>query len=251
MSMRSRILSLMSAMAVVALGQSPPPITFDVASVKPSQTGSGDMGMHTTTGRISYTNVSLTDLIETAYGLRDDQIDGPSWLRDAHFDIVATFRPGAKLKVPEMLQDLLSNRFELLFHREIRTLPLFALVVSTGGPTMQRDDSTSGLTGSFGRMIREVHGSMTMARFADFLAKQLSCPVVDKTGLTGSYGITLKWQDSLEAVARSPQSGDSAESLDQLPRALHKQLGLDLKRETGPVNVVVIDAVRRQPTESE
>jgi uncharacterized protein (TIGR03435 family) len=232
-------------MAVVAFGQNPPPATFDVASVKPSPADPDEgMGMHTTNGRFSCANASLTDLIEKAYGLRDDQINGPGWLRDAHFDIVATFRAGAALKVPEMLQDLLSNRFGLSFHREIRTLPLFALVVSTGGPTMQRDDSTSGLTGSFGRMIREVHGSMTMARFADFLAKQLSCPVVDKTGLTGSYGITLTWQDSLEA-------SDSAESLDQLPRALHKQLGLDLKTEKGPVNVVVIDAVKRQPAENE
>jgi uncharacterized protein (TIGR03435 family) len=62
------------------------------------------------------------------------------------------------------------------------------------------------------------------------LSVNVGRPVVDKTGLTGTYRLDLRW------AGDSPNS-----SLPSLPTALRETFGLELKPDTGPVQVLVID----------
>ena len=72
-------------------------------------------------------------------------------------------------------------------------------------------------------------------------AQGLSHAVVDKTGLTDLYDITLRW---------SPDDiGSSDASLPSLFSALQEQLGLKLEYDKHPIDVIVIDRIDR-PSEN-
>jgi uncharacterized protein (TIGR03435 family) len=68
-------------------------------------------------------------------------------------------------------------------------------------------------------------------------------PVIDATGLTGEYDISLYW---------IPQRPDSIASDDpngpDLIGALQQQLGLRLEPKKGPIEVLVVDHAEKAPT---
>ena len=107
---------------------------FEVASVRPSKSGSGHSSENQTNGRFTATNVTLKDCIKFAYGLKDYQISGPAWLNDERYDIVAKAADGAATdQLMPMLQTLLTDRFRLTIHREHKELPIYALVMGKNG----------------------------------------------------------------------------------------------------------------------
>jgi uncharacterized protein (TIGR03435 family) len=120
--------------------------TFEVASVKPSEPQpSGMMRVRMSggpgtpdPGQLTYTNVSLKNVLATAYEVNDYQISGPNWLDGQRFDIVAKIPQGAtKEQFQQMLQNLLAERFKLKLHHETKELPMYALVVGKGGPKLK------------------------------------------------------------------------------------------------------------------
>lgn len=138
--------------AGLALAQTPatPPLTFDVASVKPAgpldpvaiQQGKMRVGMKVDGAIVDIQGFSLKDLIRTAYEVKEYQISGPDWLGTAmsaqRFNVQATMPEGATEKqVPQMLQALLADRFKLVVHRETRDHQVYALIVAKGGPKMK------------------------------------------------------------------------------------------------------------------
>jgi uncharacterized protein (TIGR03435 family) len=141
-----------------AAGESP---TFEAASIKPAapQTGPGMRVMmrggpgSPDPGQITYSNVSLKNVVMTAYGIKGYQISGPKWLDSERFDIVAKIAMGAtKEQFQMMLQNLLAERFKLAVHRETKELPIYALVVGKGGPKLKEtvDDGTTAQGGAAG-----------------------------------------------------------------------------------------------------
>jgi uncharacterized protein (TIGR03435 family) len=66
--------------------------------------------------------------------------------------------------------------------------------------------------------------------------------VIDKTGLTGTFDVTLKWtpDELLNAGAASVDSEAGS-----IFTALQEQLGLRLESQKGPVSVLVIDSAER------
>lgn len=85
---------------------------------------------------------------------------------------------------------------------------------------------------------------MSVDYLANSLSRLLRNKVVDKTGLTGKYDITLDWTPD-ERIGFSPppdQAKAAAESgLPDLFGALQEQLGLKLESQKGLVEVLVID----------
>ena len=78
----------------------------------------------------------------------------------------------------------------------------------------------------------------SLSLLANLLSSQgLGHTVVDKTGLTESYDITLQW--SPEDIASSDAS------LPSLFTALQEQLGLKLEYNKNPIDVIVIDHIER------
>src|SRR6185369_9139882 len=92
------VAALMFAAVCGAFGQS-----FDVASVKPAELPTdgrlrimmkGGPGDASDPGRVTWENVSLKDILRTAYNVRDYQIAGPYWLNKVRFNITATVPQG-------------------------------------------------------------------------------------------------------------------------------------------------------------
>jgi uncharacterized protein (TIGR03435 family) len=83
-----------------------------------------------------------------------------------------------------------------------------------------------------------------MSAFPDYLAGQLQRPVIDRTGLTGTWDLDLQFApDGVGLTPAAPQ--DSGPSLFT---ALEEQLGLKLELSTGPVEVLVVDRIERPTT---
>src|SRR5580658_7551266 len=92
-----RSIALLFISACTSPGQTPPAaLTFDAASVKPSQPGDsrGSTFQFTPGGGLNITNGTLRDIIETAYSVRDFQIlGGPGWLNSERYDVSARSAP--------------------------------------------------------------------------------------------------------------------------------------------------------------
>jgi uncharacterized protein (TIGR03435 family) len=123
-------------------------LEFDVASIRPSAPLSQDqalraravgrLGAHLDGLRAQYTYMTLKTLVVYAYKLRPNQVSGPDWLANEHFDIVARLPEGTtKDDAPKMLQALLADRFKLAVHYEMQERPVLALVVAKGGPKLK------------------------------------------------------------------------------------------------------------------
>src|SRR5689334_19123490 len=124
-----RLLALLLALAAQAA-----PTTFEVASVKPHAPGNPRaMMVADASGRFTAVGISLAMLIRTTYGLQEDQVIGPEWLRSERFDVTAKAADGTSpTAMGPMLQALLADRFQLTSHRETRELPVFAIVKARG-----------------------------------------------------------------------------------------------------------------------
>src|SRR5580693_2244578 len=113
-----------------AFAQSPPaPLAFEVATVRPSapfdmaamRNGTAHLGTRIDASRVDIGTASLFRLICAAYRLKPYQVSGPEWLKTTTFDIQATIPHGVSAdKVPEMLRNLLTERFGLKIHRDGR-----------------------------------------------------------------------------------------------------------------------------------
>ncbi len=123
------------------------PLRFEVASVhvadaKPPQNPMPAAGVigggpgTTEPTRITYRWVLMRRLLMEAFGVPFDQLSGSDWVvgEDARFDIVANLPDAAtKDQVPEMLLNLLKDRFKLTYHREKKEFDMYALVIAKGG----------------------------------------------------------------------------------------------------------------------
>ncbi len=149
-SRRWFVIALFAATAAFAQTPAPPPLAFDVASIKPAgpldpvaiQQGKIHIGMKVDGAICDIGALSLRDLIRTAYDVKDYQISGADSLGTAisaqRFNIQATMPEGATEKqVPQMLQALLAERFKLVVHRETKDQSVYALIVAKGGPKLK------------------------------------------------------------------------------------------------------------------
>ena len=123
-----------------------------------------------------------------------------------------------------------------------QTLTLADRTLWQPGETCSQDARTvSGTTTTF-----TLPGS-TMAALAKRLAPSAGGPVIDHTGLTGTYAVTLRFRrpDRRQTTLTVEPSLDDAPALEA---ALREQLGLKLEPHEGTTEIVVIDRIER-PTE--
>jgi len=234
--------------------------SFEVATIKPSDpdrpgqsilVGRGGTNLFTTT------NTTLNDLIIFGYGIHPKQVTGgPSWLETEKFDISAkpdqAGIPNAT-QVRTMVQKLLEERFQLVFHRDKKELSAFTITVGKSGPKLAKNDTGGMLPGFGGRGPGSIGvQNSTMEEFAGFLqARILDRPVVDQTGLSGKYDFTLTWRpDQLPPQGpNAPPLPADLDSRSDLFTAFQEQLGLKLEATKAPVEVLVIERVQK-PSEN-
>jgi len=238
--------SLLASSIPAASAQTPKP-SFEVATVKPAPGADPNTGSWSLPGigRFTATHVSLELLIQLAYGVDRSQIaNKPDWLETNLYDIAAKPEDSIKLTREELqprLQELLHQRFHLVVHTETRSIRGYALVVAKGGPhlTPTKADHFPGyrINVSSGQM-RGANWSMPI--LAKYLTPAAGFPVVDQTGLTGSYDIGFSYQ----------ANSDVDSNLPALTVALKEETGLLVKPQMVPVDTIVIDSADKVPTEN-
>ncbi len=254
--------------AMPARGQT---LAFDVASVKPS---APDERLRVfnfrPTGFLVARNQTLRLLIAMAYGtpfpipLPDDRIvGGPEWMATARFVVEArSDQPPAPATAARdiafMLRTLLADRFKLAVRIERRPQRVYALTRAPRARTEGLRRSTvdclkerCGVGGPPGRL--ELHGAGL-----DLLAMQLSetvgRPVIDRTGLSGTFDGVLEWTpspDEVDAIFGPEAASDArhAEPGLSLFTAVQEQLGLRLRDERAPIETIVVTHAE-PPTEN-
>jgi uncharacterized protein (TIGR03435 family) len=159
--------------------------------------------------------------------------------------------PGAMVKnlgrgqLQAMMQTLLAQRFHLQLSRQSKDLPIYELVVAGGGAHLTPTPSSppppvapSGkamisvrVASNKGNADFKLSDASTLV-LADLLSRQIHRQVVDKTGISGQYDISIHWP-------QSPDPGDAVAT------ALEDQLGLSLRASQGPVPVLAVNQVEK------
>lgn len=276
-----RALSVFLILSGGAIAQSDARPEFEVASIKPAAPDARGMFIRPGPGGgLSITNMPLKEMIVIAYRIQPFQISGgPAWLDSAHYDITA--KPEKRAKFDElqlMLQALLADRFQLKIHRETKELTVYALVMARkdGKLGPQLTESKEGgctpidpskpppppepgkppVLGCGGMMMsprRLTAASIPVANMIPMLSRFLDRTVIDKTGLTGNFDISLEWTpdetQALQLPPDAPKPPPSDATGPSIFTALQEQLGLKLESQKGPVEVFVIDRAEK-PSEN-
>ena len=251
---------------------------FEIADVHVSPKRELSFSQFTARGdRYEVKGATMLDLVDTAYPFDDDKIlGGPIWLETDRFDVLAKMPKDTPKETQElMLRTLLEERFHLKLHTETRQLPTYALTMGKkpqlkpadgegdGGCKMQ--SGGPGVTGGMrlfttgpdgqiqtinlgpGNVITYQCHNLTMKNFAERLHGMGgnllgASPVIDETGLQGSWNFDIRYSLSFGAV------GDAGTDRISIVDAVEKQLGLKLEPRQVPTPVLVVDSVDKQPS---
>ena len=242
---------------------------FEISSVRVNQSGDAAASLRPhPDGAVTITNHSLLELIEFTFDVRSDQIVGaPEWANSRRFDILAKGGPNApgtdgrreSSSLVLKLRSLLEERFRLKTHVEMREQPVFELLVRRPdhlGPQLSNSveceaspasgsdaKAPSGACGLlFGAAGLRGNGASIseIVKVLGFLARR---PVIDRTGLTGSFDVHLTFRPEDFERLFGAGSAASDPNMPTLFTAVEEQLGLRLRAARGQVPTVVVDSV--------
>jgi uncharacterized protein (TIGR03435 family) len=228
-------------------------------------------------GALTAVNVPLRFAIRQAYRVPEARVlDGPAWLDTERFDIAAKAPPGmgrTSDDIRQMLQALLGERFGLRLHTEDRTMPVYVLTRARTdgalGPNLrqssadcaERNARVVGGRVQCGILVSQAPasaslrgGAATMAEFVRLFGDFLDRPLIDETGLSGTFDLELQFAALRSALpgAAVPGglgiAGDAGE-IPNLFTAVQEQLGLGLESRRSVVQVLVVDQAS-MPTEN-
>ncbi len=202
---------------------------FEVASIKPANPSVAFVRLKSGRATLTGTNVSLQQCIEKAYGVDYLRITGPALVNAEKYTILAK----ASSAVPEtqlmlMFQALLTDRFKLAFHRENRETAVYALIA--GKNPKLHPSADDGIEPEFrtrdGAVIARRLPLRELATYLTILRTlvHLDMPVVDMTGIDGSFDLTLNYADP----GADPADRAAAISNPPIFRFVESQLGLKL-----------------------
>ena len=202
------LLALLSATVCARSADLPPAFEAADVRVSPRPTYPGFEGAALRGDRYILRHATLVDLIAIAYSVDAVYIvGGPIWLEADRFDITAkvppTTSPGT-MKL--MLQSLLHDRFKLVIHTGSKPMPAFVLTTGNGKPKLKEAEGSGDADCKHderhpgpGKARYNIYSCYhtTMDEFArdlqDWAGDVLTDPVVDSTGLKGSWDFDIKW----------------------------------------------------------
>ncbi len=249
-----------------------PKLTFDVATIRLAPPPDANFHVSVSSpphsSRFEATNLPIKALLQIAYGFDAPVVGAPDWATNTFYDIQARSDEAtdawlAKLTDNEVrlekrnaIRVLLTERLGLKTHLETRNSAIYNLVVAKGGVKMQAVPAPpppangeappppppANVQAHGSQHGLEFVGSNSPVRaITGALSSMVEAPVVDKTGLTGTYNYTLQF--GREWSAHDPDSWPS------IFTAVQEQLGLKLEGVHEPVPNLVIDHITK-PTEN-
>jgi uncharacterized protein (TIGR03435 family) len=259
---------LMIALAAAALlvgqklaGQAFAPtgsFTFEVAAIKPSKPETPGGGVRPAGDRRYVgTNLPLRSYLYVAYQVKEEQIaGGPAWVDTERYDLNAEAeKPSSIEELHSMLQNLLTERFKLRFHHEVKEMSAYVLTVDKDGPkNLKPHPSPTGGDVILDRVSEGlVHDKWTAhCASIDFFVWRLSAwfdrPIINQTNLDGCFDFELTFTQELPRGMQEGQLFNGAPIDTYGPtiyQALQKQLGLKLESKKAPVDILVIDRAEK------
>lgn len=246
---------LLIASACGASGQSSgqaaaPPPAFEVASVKVSQSAEGMRQRPSTTpspGGVTMIFTSFRALVQWAYHLQAVQVSGPGWIDSSRYDVVAKAAgPSSNEQLRQMLQTLLAQRFQLVFHRETKEMAAYVVTVGKNGHKMKQSEGEGEMEiKPTGKELTIAFTHVTLAQLAEFASSPLQGVVVDQTGLKGAWDFTL----DPSSVAMT-QPTDREDAISMIIQLLSEQLGIKIDLKKMPAEVLIIDHAEKIPVEN-
>jgi uncharacterized protein (TIGR03435 family) len=204
------------------------------------------MDISTSGFRLTAESVTAEELIMYAFRVEDYQISGA--IDPAVYDIAA--RSGGNSEPSEdqfrdMMQTLLTDRFGLRFHRVKKEMPVYALAVGKAGSKLKKSEGEADCTCESGRTPAGTGHQMSCrhcgidALIDELLDADTGRPVIDRTGLHGTYDMDLIY------LRASDGNGLGANISD----ALRNQLGMRLAPQKAVVEMLAIDEMGK-PSEN-
>jgi uncharacterized protein (TIGR03435 family) len=225
-----------------------PERSFEVASIRVHTGEAPHWDVSTSGTRLTADAMDATGLMEYAFDVPYYRIAGVS--DRTRYDIVARAEGPEKPSEAEfrdMVRSLLAERFGFRFHREMRQINVYALVVDKGGPKLKVSSGEEpcnyigGLAfGDRGNYQVESKGC-SIDYLPDGPGIDLDRPIVDKTGLKENYDFKLVFNRRDLGVEDDNGVGFAT--------AIREQLGLRLEPQKVPLDVIVVDSLQK-PSEN-
>ena len=249
-----------------------PTLTFDVASIRLAPPPDAHFHVSVSSpphsSRFEATNLPIKALLQIAYGFDAPVVGAPEWVANTFYDIKARSDDATDARLAKLTDNevrlekrnairvLLAERLGLKTHLETRNTSIYNLVVGNGGVKMQAVPTPPPPANGEAPPAPppadvQAHGSQhglefvgsnaSMRAICGVLSSMVEAPVVDKTGLLGTYNYTL--QIGREWSAQDPESWPS------IFTAVQEQLGLKLDAVRESVPNLVVDHIAK-PTEN-
>lgn len=232
--------------AVVILRAQAPP-AFEVATIRPSEGPIPGIPFNlgqqrTTADTLIARNTALREIIQRAYGIGPQQLEGPAWLNEVKLDLVGkSARPATDAQLWAMVRPLLEERFHMKYRQETREVSGLAMVVGKKGHKLKVSEGGSNNLAMNAGVF--TGSNVTLGRLAGLLSAVLRRPVRDETGLEGTYDFVINTK------AYAGQGGP--QDLASLTiTAFREDLGLQLESRKFDTQVMVIDQMERTADEN-
>jgi uncharacterized protein (TIGR03435 family) len=234
-------LLVLAVAAPIAVAQK---LEFDAASVKKSATEAspGDIprNMDSSPGHFAMRNVQLRFALEWAYDLKDYEIQGPAWIAgEERYDIVATAPGATNEQMRLMLRSLIDERFAMKWHWETRDTQCYVLTRGKGELKLIPSEGEPSLGGKGGPLFH----NQPVSRFTFLLTRRLARPVLDETGLKGTYDFSVDLSGLGFNGADAPDP-----SAPSIFSTVQTDLGLKLEAARRPIKTLIVDSANKNPT---
>ncbi len=246
-----------------------PTLTFDVASIRLAPPPDANFHVSVSSpphsSRFEAVNLPIKTLLQIAYGFDAPVVGAPDWTANTFYNIQARSDEAADARLARLtdnevrlekrnaIRALLTERLGVKTHLETRNSSIYNLTVAKGGIKMQVvppppsgegpaiPPPTNVQAHPSKHGLELVSSNANMRAVTAGLTSMLEAPVVDKTGLTGTYNYTLQF--GRDWSANDPESWPS------IFTAVQEQLGLRLEAVHESVPNLVIDHITK-PTEN-
>ena len=134
-------------------------------------------------------------------------------------------------------------QFKLTIRRETAEMPVYALVLAKGGTKLKPSNDFNGVRVWQNDTGRHMEGSVNMEFLTRSLTGIAGRMVVDRTGLTGNFAITLEW------TPENFNPPDGVVASVSIFTAIQEQLGLKLEPSRAPVEKLRIEHAEKPETD--